>query len=406
MEIKTVGGGICAPKGFKAAAVHCGIRNNAARKDLMMIVSDRICDAAAVYTKNKVKGAPIEVTRENLTDGKALAVICNSGNANTCAPGGKELALQTCSMAAKHLKCRHEDIIVASTGIIGEKMSLRPFEKGVPELCENLARKNSLAAAEGIMTTDTVPKEMAVKFMVSGKECFIGGIAKGSGMIHPDMATMLCFITSDADISAEMLHAALKEDVKNSFNQISVDGDTSTNDMVAVMANGTAGNKRISSVNGDYEVFAEALHTVTEELAKKMAADGEGAGKLIEIIVEGAPDKDTARRISRSIVASNLFKAACFGHDANWGRIICAIGYTPGDFSTEKVHISLASNTGEIQVCRSSAACGFDEEKAARILSEKEIKVRVDINQGRAEAKAWGCDLTHDYVTINGDKRT
>ena len=406
MEIKTVGGGICAPKGFKAAAVHCGIRNNVRKKDLVMIVSDRICDAAAVYTKNKVKGAPIEVTRENLTDGKALAIICNSGNANTCAPGGKELALQTCSMAAKHLKCRHEDIIVASTGIIGEKMSLRPFEKGVPELCENLARKNSLAAAEGIMTTDTVPKEMAVKFMVSGKECFIGGIAKGSGMIHPDMATMLCFITSDADISAEMLHSALKEDVKNSFNQISVDGDTSTNDMVSVMANGTAGNKRISSVNGDYEVFAEALHTVTEELAKKMAADGEGAGKLIEIIVEGAPDKDTARRISRSIVASNLFKAACFGHDANWGRIICAIGYTPGDFSTEKVHISLASNTGEIQVCRSSAACGFDEEKAARILSEKEIKVRVDINQGRAEAKAWGCDLTHDYVTINGDKRT
>ncbi len=406
MEIKTVGGGICAPKGFKAAAVHCGIRNNVRKKDLVMIVSDRICDAAAVYTKNKVKGAPIEVTRENLTDGKALAVICNSGNANTCAPGGKELALQTCSMAAKHLKCRHEDIIVASTGIIGEKMSLRPFEKGVPELCENLARKNSLAAAEGIMTTDTVPKEMAVKFMVSGKECFIGGIAKGSGMIHPDMATMLCFITSDADISAEMLHAALKEDVKNSFNQISVDGDTSTNDMVSVMANGTAGNKRISSVNGDYEVFAEALHTVTEELAKKMAADGEGAGKLIEILVEGAPDKDTARRISRSIVASNLFKAACFGHDANWGRIICAIGYTPGDFSTDKVHISLASNAGEIQVCRSSAACGFDEEKAARILSEKEIKVRVDINQGRAEAKAWGCDLTHDYVTINGDKRT
>ena len=406
MEIKTVGGGICAPKGFKAAAVHCGIRNNVRKKDLVMIVSDRICDAAAVYTKNKVKGAPIEVTRENLTDGKALAIICNSGNANTCAPGGKELALQTCSMAAKHLKCRHEDIIVASTGIIGEKMSLRPFEKGVPELCENLARKNSLAAAEGIMTTDTVPKEMAVKFMVSGKECFIGGIAKGSGMIHPDMATMLCFITSDADISAEMLHSALKEDVKNSFNQISVDGDTSTNDMVAVMANGTAGNKRISSVNGDYEVFAEALHTVTEELAKKMAADGEGAGKLIEIIVEGAPDKDTARRISRSIVASNLFKAACFGHDANWGRIICAIGYTPGDFSTDKVHISLASNAGEIQVCRSSAACGFDEEKAARILSEKEIKVRVDINQGRAEAKAWGCDLTHDYVTINGDKRT
>jgi len=406
MEIKTVGGGICAPKGFKAAAVHCGIRNNVRKKDLVMIVSDRICDAAAVYTKNKVKGAPIEVTRENLTDGKALAVICNSGNANTCAPGGKELALQTCSMAAKHLKCRHEDIIVASTGIIGEKMSLRPFEKGVPELCENLARKNSLAAAEGIMTTDTVPKEMAVKFMVSGKECFIGGIAKGSGMIHPDMATMLCFITSDADISAEMLHSALKEDVKNSFNQISVDGDTSTNDMVAVMANGTAGNKRISSVNGDYEVFAEALHAVTEELAKKMAADGEGAGKLIEILVEGAPDKETARRISRSIVASNLFKAACFGHDANWGRIICAIGYTPGDFSTDKVHISLASNAGEIQVCRSSAACGFDEEKAARILSEKEIKVRVDINQGSAEAKAWGCDLTHDYVTINGDKRT
>lgn len=406
MEIKTVGGGICAPKGFKAAAVHSGIRNNVRKKDLVMIVSDRICDAAAVYTKNKVKGAPIEVTRENLTDGKALAIICNSGNANTCAPGGKELALQTCSMAAKHLKCRHEDIIVASTGIIGEKMSLRPFEKGVPELCENLARKNSLAAAEGIMTTDTVPKEMAVKFMVSGKECFIGGIAKGSGMIHPDMATMLCFITSDADISAEMLHSALKEDVKNSFNQISVDGDTSTNDMVAVMANGTAGNKRISSVNGDYEVFAEALHAVTEELAKKMAADGEGAGKLIEILVEGAPDKETARRISRSIVASNLFKAACFGHDANWGRIICAIGYTPGDFSTDKVHISLASNAGEIQVCRSSAACGFDEEKAARILSEKEIKVRVDINQGSAEAKAWGCDLTHDYVTINGDKRT
>jgi len=406
MEIKTVGGGICAPKGFRAAAVHCGIRNNAEKKDLTMIVSDRICDAAAVYTKNKVKGAPIEVTRDNLTDGKAMAVICNSGNANTCAPGGKELARQTCSIAAKCLKCRHEDIIVASTGVIGEKISLKPFEKGVPEICENLSRKNSPDAAEGIMTTDTVPKEMAVKFMASGKECFMGGIAKGSGMIHPDMATMLCFITSDADISSKMLSAALKEDVKNSFNQISVDGDTSTNDMVAVMANGMAGNKRICCGSRDYEAFAEALHKVTEELAKKMAADGEGAGKLIEVLVKGAPDKETARRISRSVVASNLFKAACFGQDANWGRIICAIGYAPGDFRTDKVDISIISNAGEIKVCRSSAACGFDEEKAAKILSEKEIKVRVDINQGMAEAKAWGCDLTHDYVTINGDKRT
>lgn len=406
MEIREITGGICAPKGFKAAGTHCGIRYSSDKKDLMMIVSETVADAAGVYTTNKVKGAPITVTKENIADGKASVIICNSGNANTCAPDGEAIAKKTCELAAAAVGKKAEDVIVASTGVIGEPMAIEPFEKGIPVLAKELNDDGSDDAAAAIMTTDTVKKEIAIEFELGGKTCRIGCIAKGSGMIHPNMATMLCFITSDAAISSELLAKALKNDVKDSFNQMTVDGDTSTNDMCMVMANGLAGNEPVTEEGADYDAFCEALAYVTRYTAKHMAADGEGAGKLIVCNLEGAPDKDTARKVSKSVVSSSLLKAAIFGEDANWGRILCAIGYTDADFSADKVDVVMRSENGSVTVCLDSRYAPHSEEEAAHVLAADEIIIDVDLKDGDASSTAWGCDLTYDYVRINGDYRS
>ncbi|MDF2654110.1 MAG: bifunctional ornithine acetyltransferase/N-acetylglutamate synthase [Bacillota bacterium] len=406
MNTEFIEGGICAPKGFQASGVHCGIRNNTSKNDLSLIVSDVMCSAAAVYTKNKVKGAPLLVTKEHLADGKAVAVICNSGNANTCAPNGMEIAVKTCELLAQKLNAKPEDIIVASTGVIGQPMSMEPFDKGIPEAIAKLNNNGSEEAAFGIMTTDTVKKEFAVKFELGGKECKIGGIAKGSGMIHPNMATMLCFLTTDAAISSDLLRKALSADIVDTFNQLSVDGDTSTNDMVSVMANGLCGNVLIEKEGEDFDAFCKALNQVTSEIVKALAKDGEGAGKLLECIVTGAPDKETARAISKSVITSSLFKAAMFGEDANWGRVLCAIGYADAEFDIDKVDVSLASAKGKVDVCKGAAYNEYSEDEASIILKEDEILILVSLNQGEAEAKAWGCDLTYSYVEINGSYRS
>ena len=404
--MKEIANGICAPKGFRAAGIWCGIRKNQSKSDLAMIVSDVPCTAAGVYTKNKVKGAPLVVTKAHLADGKAQAVICNSGNANTCAPNGMEIAEKTCQLAAKALNIGPEDMIVASTGVIGKEMSLEPFEKGIPALAAKLSYQGSEEAAHAIMTTDTKVKEVAVEFLIGDKTCHLGAIAKGSGMIHPNMATMLCFITTDVAISAEMLQKALSADILDSFNQVSVDRDTSTNDTVTIMANGLAGNQEITGEGADYTAFTEALAYVNQKMSFLIASDGEGASKTIVCKVHGAPDKQTARLISRSVISSNLFKAAMFGADANWGRVLCAIGYTDAEFDVSKVDVTLQSDAGSIEVCRQAAHYPFSEEEAAKILAEDTITVLVDMHQGDGGATAWGCDLTYDYVKINGDYRT
>lgn len=406
MYIEFIDGGICAPKGFQASGVHCGIRNNKTKKDLSIIVSDVMCSAAAVYTTNKVKGAPIAVTKDHLKDGKAKAIICNSGNANTCAPNGLEIAYQTCELLAKELRVNATDIIVCSTGVIGLPMSIEPFERGIPKVVKKLSYDGSDSAARGIMTTDTVKKEFAVSMIIGNKECHIGGIAKGSGMIHPNMATMLCYLTTDVAITSEMLQKALSDDIPDTFNQLSVDGDTSTNDTVAILANGLAGNAVIDGEGMDYDTFCAALNVINAAIVKALAKDGEGAGKLLECIVSGAPDKETARVISKSVITSSLFKAAMFGEDANWGRILCAIGYADAEFDADKIDIVLSSAKGSIEVCKSASYNSFSEEEAAEILSEKEIKILISINQGDAQAMAWGCDLTYSYVKINGNYRT
>ncbi len=404
--MKEVIGGVCAPKGFRAGGIWCGIRKNKTKSDLAMIVSDTMCTAAGVYTKNKVKGAPIVVTKNHLVDGHAQAVICNSGNANTCAPNGLEIAEETCALTAKALGLLPTDIIVASTGVIGKEMEIGPFATGIPQLVDAITYEGSQAAAHAIMTTDTKLKEVAVEFTVGGKTCHMGAIAKGSGMIHPNMATMLCFITTDAAISAPMLQKALSDDVPDSFNQVSVDRDTSTNDTVTIMANGMAGNDEITGEGEDYKTFTEALAFVTRKLSFCIAADGEGASRTIVCQVNGAPTKETARLVSRSVISSNLFKAAVFGKDANWGRILCAIGYTDAEFDIEPIDVTLSSKAGSLLVCEKAAHHEFSEEKALEILSEDVVTVEVEMHQGNGSATAWGCDLTYDYVKINGDYRT
>ena len=404
--MKEVIGGVCAPKGFRAGGIWCGIRKNKTKSDLAMIVSDTMCTAAGVYTKNKVKGAPIVVTKNHLADGHAQAVICNSGNANTCAPNGLEIAEETCALTAKALGLLPTDIIVASTGVIGKEMEIGPFATGIPQLADVLTYEGSQAAAHAIMTTDTKLKEVAVEFTVGGKTCHMGAIAKGSGMIHPNMATMLCFITTDAAISAPMLQKALSDDVPDSFNQVSVDRDTSTNDTVTIMANGMAGNDEITGEGEDYKAFTEALAFVARKLSFCIAADGEGASRTIVCQVNGAPTKETARLVSRSVISSNLFKAAVFGKDANWGRILCAIGYTDAEFDIEPIDVTLSSKAGSLLVCEKAAHHEFSEEKALEILSEDVVTVEVEMHQGSGSATAWGCDLTYDYVKINGDYRT
>ncbi len=404
--IKIIEGGVCAAKGFSANGVHCGIRKNRTKRDLALICSEVPATAAAVYTTNLVKGAPLTVTREHLTNGVAQAIICNSGNANTCNANGIEIAEQTSALLAAELGISAEDVVVASTGVIGQPMCIDPIASGIPALVKGLSADGSKNAAEGIMTTDTALKEIAVEFEVDGVSCRIGGIAKGSGMIHPNMATMLVFITTDAAISSEMLSKALKSDIADTFNMISVDGDTSTNDMVTVLANGKAGNPVIESEGAGFTAFMEALNTVNVHLCRMIAGDGEGATKLLECKVSGALDEANAKKIAKSVICSSLVKAAMFGADANWGRVLCAIGYSGAACDISEVAVSFVSAKGEILVCRDGAGVEFSEELAKEILLEPEIEIRVSLGDGTAEATAFGCDLTYDYVKINGDYRT
>ncbi len=405
--IKLISGGVCAAKGFKAGGIHCGIRKNRTKKDLALIVSDTLATAAAVYTTNLVKGAPLTVTRENIADGKARAVICNSGNANTCNADGIEVARRMCTLTAEAVGCDASDVIVASTGVIGQRLSTDPIAAALPALAEGISYNGGADAAEAIMTTDTVSKEVATEFELDGVKCRIGGIAKGSGMIHPNMATMLVFITTDVAISSEMLRLALSSDIRDTFNMVSVDGDTSTNDMVSVLANGMAGNSEITSADSEaFKIFMKALNTVTVGLCRMIAGDGEGATKLIECKVTGADDIDTAKTVAKSVVCSSLLKAAMFGADANWGRVLCAIGYSGAKVDTTKIDVAFRSAAGEITVCVDGAGVDFSEEVAKEILLEREIEILISLGDGEASSTAWGCDLTYDYVKINGDYRT
>ena len=404
MEI--ISGGICAAKGFSANGIHCGIRKNKTKRDLSLIFSEKRATAAAVYTTNLVKGAPLTVTKNHIADGFAQAVICNSGNANTCNADGIEIAEKMSDLLSAELKIKACDVVVASTGVIGQRLDIEPIKNGIPDLVAGLDTDKSSEAAEGIMTTDTVKKEVAVSFNIGGKECKIGGIAKGSGMFHPNMATMLVFITTDCAISSEMLSKALSSDIKNTFNMVSVDGDTSTNDMVTVLANGMAGNEEITCDGEAFYTFMKALNTVTVHLCRKIAGDGEGATKLLECSVQGAKTDSIAKTVAKSVICSSLLKAAMFGSDANWGRVLCAIGYSGAEVDVEKIDVSFKSAKGEIPVCKNGAGIDFSEEIAKEILLETEIEIKVNLNDGDYSSTAWGCDLTYDYVKINGDYRT
>ena len=405
--MKIIPGGVCAAQGFSAAGVHCGIRKNHAKKDLALIYSQVPASAAAVYTTNLVKGAPLLVTKAHLQNGVARAVICNSGNANTCNANGVQVAEETCAAVAGSFGgFPAEDVIVASTGVIGQPLDPAPIVSGIPALLKALSQDGSADAAEAIMTTDTARKEIAVEFTLGGKTCRMGGIAKGSGMIHPNMATMLVFLTTDAAISAPLLQKALSTDVQSTFNMISVDGDTSTNDMVAILANGLAGNEEITQEGADYAAFMEALNTVTVWLCQHIAGDGEGATKLLECAVTGAKDLSAARTVAKSVICSSLLKAAMFGEDANWGRVLCAIGYSGADVDVNKVNVSFRSAAGLVEVCRDGAGVPFSEELAAQVLHESRIEILIGLGDGDAAATAWGCDLSYEYVKINGDYRT
>ncbi len=406
-EYPYLSGGVCAAKGFKAGGVHCGIRKNVAKPDLAMIASEVPCAAAAVYTKNLVKGAPILVTQENLKNGTAQAVICNSGNANTCNADGVQKAMKMCSLTADALGLRPKDVVVASTGVIGQVLPIEPIEAAVPGLAASLTTHGSEDAAHAIMTTDTVVKNFAVSCELGGKEVRIGGIAKGSGMIHPNMGTMLCFLTTDAAVSVKALDAALRSAADVSFNMVSVDGDTSTNDTCAILANGLAGNAEITEPEGaDYKTFTEALTQLCVKIARTLAKDGEGASRLLVCEVTGAKDGENAKKAAKGIVCSTLFKAAMFGADANWGRVLCALGYCGADTDVTKVGVSFSSAAGEITVCENGAGIPFSEDEAKKILSEDEITIGVSLGDGEASATAFGCDLTYDYVKINGDYRS
>ena len=406
--MKFTTGGVCAAKGYKASGIHCGIRKNRTKRDLALIVSEIPAAAACTYTRNLVKGAPLTVTKNNISDGYAQAVICNSGNANTCNANGIEIAEGMCALVERELGIDAKNVVVASTGVIGQPLSLEPIDLGMKALCEGLDNSEDAAnaAAEAIMTTDTVKKEVAVEFECGGVTCRMGGIAKGSGMIHPDMATMLVFITTDCAVSPEMLQKALSADIKDSFNMVSVDGDTSTNDMVALLANGMAGGKMIESEGEDYDIFCRALAMITRTLCRMIASDGEGATKLMDCKVSGAVSVEAAKTVAKSVICSSLLKAAMFGADANWGRVLCAIGYSGAEVDITKVDVDFSSEAGTVAVCRNGAGIEFDEDVAKKVLSEKDIFILVGLNDGEAEAEAWGCDLTYDYVKINGDYRT
>lgn len=406
MDIKFTDGGVTAPKGFTANGIHCGIRKSKDKKDLALIFCEKECDTAAVYTQNLVCGAPITVTKNNISDGKARAVVCNSGIANTCNADGIEKAEGMCEITANALGISKSDIIVASTGVIGQPLDLEPVKSGINELVSGLNKNGSDSAANAIMTTDTVKKEFACEFTLGGKPCHIGAISKGSGMIHPNMATMLAFITTDANISSEMLKSSLLEVVADSFNMLSVDGDTSTNDTVAILASGLCENERITEKNDDYRTFTLALSSICEKLVKLMAKDGEGATKLVECVVSGASDVKTAKTCAKAVICSSLVKAAMFGSDANWGRILCALGYSGVDIDVHRVDVKFSSDGGKIEVCKDGSGIAFSEELAKKVLSCDEVYILVDLKSGASCATAYGCDLTYDYVKINGDYRT
>ena len=404
-----ISGGITAAKDFLAAGIHVGVKSHKVeKKDLALIVSKRPCTASAVFTKNVVKAAPILVTRKHLENGKAVCVIANSGNANACAPNGIENAERMCALAAKVVGCNSDDVLVASTGVIGQELRISAIENGIDELYSKLSDTDeaSDAAAHAIMTTDTIKKEVALETVIGGKTVRMGGIAKGSGMIHPNMGTMLCFITTDAAISSEMIKEALLETVKVSFNRISVDGDTTTNDTCLDLANGSAGNDEITEKNADYEVFVAALKALSIALARKMAKDGEGARHLITCTVDGASSELQAETISKSVISSTLTKAAIFGADANWGRVLCAMGYSGENFDPDKVTVHFASAAGDIEVCRNGKGLLFDEAEAKKILSESEVEIIIHMGEGDSSCTCWGCDITYDYIRINGDYRT
>ena len=404
--MKMIEGGVTAAQGFVAGGIHCGVRKNKSKPDLAMIYSEKPCAAAAVYTQNLVKGAPILVTQKNIADGAAKAVICNSGNANTCNADGEEKAQAMCDLTAQALGIAPQDVVVASTGVIGQVLPIEPIQAGIPELVKALSADGSHAAATAIMTTDTLAKEAAAEVEIGGKTVKVGGISKGSGMIHPNMATMLCFVTTDCAISPAMLDKAIHQVTEKTFNMISVDGDTSTNDTFAILANGAAGNPEITAPGPDYDAFAQALEAVCRQLSKLMAGDGEGATKLLICRVDGAADLSMARTVSKSVICSTLFKAAMFGADANWGRVLCAIGYSGAAVDVNKIDVSFRSAKGQVDVCQNGAGIPFSEEEASRVLSEHEIEILVHLHLGEASAEAYGCDLTYDYVKINGDYRT
>lgn len=403
-----VDGGVCAAKGFRANGLNCGLNPEKSKNDLALVVSDTMCNAAAVYTTNKVKGAPIIITKQHLaaSGGKTKAVIANSKNANTCNADGEQKAQLMTELAARELGISADEVIVASTGVIGQILPIEPIKEHIGELAKGLSYDGNAEAANAIMTTDTVPKEVAVTFKAGDVTCTLGGMAKGSGMIHPNMATTLNFVTTDVAIGTNLIQKALTEVTKVTYNCLSIDGDTSTNDMVCVMANGMAGNAEITEEDADYEVFKQALYIVMMNMTKMLAKDGEGATKLIECTVSEAKDLDTAITVAKSVIRSPLFKCAIFGEDANWGRILCAVGYAEADFDINKVDVDLASVKGVLPVCRNGAGIEFSEEFAKVVLAEDEIFVNISLHEGDVTAKAWGCDLTYDYVKINGDYRS
>ena len=406
--MKQVSGGVCAAKGFVAAGVHCGVKASSSpdKNDLALILSEKECTAAATYTLNRVKAAPLYVTMDHLENGVAWGVVANSGNANACCPMSHENAQAMCLAAAQATGRAPEDFAVASTGVIGQTINISAIQAGLPQAAAALSADGSDAAAHAIMTTDTVKKELAFSLTLGGKEVTLGAIAKGSGMIHPNMATTLNFISTDCAISAKMLQQALREIVKVTYNCLSIDGDTSTNDMVEIMASGLAGNAEITAPGPALDTFKAALYDVMANLTRMLAKDGEGASKLLECVCSGAPTKDTAIIVAKEVIGSTLFKCAMFGEDANWGRVLCAIGYAPAEFDIDKVDVALKSTAGTVTVCQNGAGVDFSEEEAAKVLAEDEIYILVDLNQGDEKATAWGCDLTYDYVKINGDYRT
>jgi glutamate N-acetyltransferase/amino-acid N-acetyltransferase len=405
--MKQVRGGVTAPSGFLASGIRVGIKKTGDKKDLALIWSEKPCTAAACYTRNKVIGQPLVVTKEHLADGRAQAVIVNSGNANTCnGEQGIQTARRMAALVAERLPVKAEDVVVASTGVIGVQLDVTPIEAGMEALVAGLSKAGSIDAREAILTTDTMKKELSIELDLGGKAVTIGAMAKGSGMIHPNMATMLCFITTDCAISSALLQEALSESVKRSFNRVSVDGDTSTNDMVVILANGMAGNAPIAERGSDYRAFAEALGYLSTQMAKMVARDGEGATKLVECVVSGAADEAEAEALAKSVIMSSLVKTALFGSDANWGRVLCALGYTPSTFDPNKVKVAFESPRGYLEVCEHGAGVSFSEEKAKLVLGAQEVTILVELGEGSAEATAWGCDLSYEYVRINGDYRT